>query len=169
MKIELMTENHWPAVRQIYSEGINTGNATFEDSPPESWENWSEKHFANCSIVCLDDSRVMGWAAISPVSSRCVYEGVAEVSVYVSREEQGKGIGYVLLKELIQGSEDNGIWTLQAGIFPENSTSLDLHQKLGFEIIGTRKRIGKMAFGPYKGEWRDVVLLERRSQTIGIN
>lgn len=168
MKIVLMNKTHWPGVRQIYSDGIKTGNATFEDSPPDSWQQWSEKHLTACSIVSLDDMGVTGWAAISPISSRCVYGGVGEVSVYVSKDNQGEGIGYALLKELIRDSEENGIWTLQAGIFPENQTSLDLHQKLGFEIVGTRKKIGKMVYGPYKGQWRDVVLLERRSTRVGV-
>ena len=109
----------------------------------------------------------MGWAAISPVSSRPTYQGVGEVSVYVSASCQGQGIGYALLNELIHESEENEIWTLQAGIFPENQVSLDLHQKLGFELVGRRKRIGKMRHGPFQGQWRDVLLLERRSKRVG--
>ena len=168
MKVELMSMDHWPVVKEIYQEGINTGNATFQEFAPESWLEWSEKHLSSCSLVCLDDSKVVGWAAISPVSSRCIYQGVGEVSVYVSQKIKRQGIGFTLLNELIRESEEQGLWTLQAGIYPENQASLNLHQKLGFEIVGTRRKIGKMSYGPYKGKWRDVVLLERRSLVAGI-
>ncbi len=168
MKIELMSMDHWPGVKEIYQEGINTGNATFEEFPPESWQEWSEKHLSSCSLVCLDDSKVVGWAAVSPISSRCIYQGVGEVSVYVSQKIKRQGIGFALLNKLIRQSEEQGFWTLQTGIYPENQASLNLHQKLGFEIVGTRRKIGKMNYGPYKGQWRDVVLLERRSLVVGI-
>ena len=167
MKIEIMNSDHWPQVKGIYREGINTGNATFEESPPETWQKWAEKFQPSCSLVCMEDSTVVGWGAISPVSSRCVYGGVGEVSVYVSQKFKRQGIGFALLNELIHESEEHGFWTLQAGIFPENKTSLDLHQKLGFEIVGTRQKIGKMSYGPYHDQWRDVVLLERRSTVAG--
>ena len=169
MKIELMKEAHWPQVKDIYTEGINTGNATFEEYPPGTWQEWSQKHLASCSLVCVDDSKVVGWAAISPISSRSVYRGVGEVSVYISSKYMHQGIGYALLNELIHESEEHGFWTLQAGIFPENQASLDLHQKLGFEVVGTRQKIGKMRYGSYQGQWRDVIFLERRSLNVGIN
>jgi len=167
MKIEFMSSDHWSQVKEIYQEGINTGNATFEEYPPETWQEWSEKFLLSCSLVCIDDSKVVGWGAISPVSSRCVYQGVGEVSVYVAQEFKRQGIGFALLNELIHESEGHGIWTLQAGIFPENQASLDLHEELEFEIVGTRKKLGKMSYGPYHGQWRDVVLLERRSTIVG--
>ena len=167
MKIEIMNSDHWPQVKGIYQEGINTGNATFEESPPETWQKWAEKFLPSCSLVCIEDSTVVGWGAISPVSSRCVYGGVGEASVYVSQKFKRQGIGFALLNELIYESEEYGFWTLQAGIFPENQVSLDLHQNLGFEIVGTRQKIGKMSYGPYQDQWRDVVLLERRSTVAG--
>jgi phosphinothricin acetyltransferase len=168
MEIKNMEQIHWEGVKEIYQEGISTGNATFEESPPLTWEEWSKKHHSSCSLVCLDESKIVGWAAIFPVSSRPVYKGVGEVSLYVSTEFQGQGIGYALLNELILESEENGFWTLQAGIFPENQTSLDLHKELGFVEVGRRMKLGKMSYGPYKGEWRDVILLERRSSVIGL-
>ena len=167
MEIVFMEPDHWEGVERIYQEGIRTGNATFEEAPPGSWEEWSKRHLASCSLVCLEKSEVVGWAAVSPVSSRSVYRGVGEVSVYVSTAYQGQGVGYALLNELILESEDNGIWTLQAGIFPENKVSLDLHQELGFTIVGRRRKISRMSYGPYQGEWRDVILLERRSTQVG--
>ena len=166
MEIRFMEPAHWEGVKRIYEEGISTGNATFEESPPGNWEEWSERHITSCSLVCLDESKVIGWAAISPVSTRAVYRGVGEVSVYVLDSHQGMGIGHALLNELIHESEENGIWTLQAGIFPENKISLALHQDLGFDIVGRRKKIGKMSYGPYQDQWRDVLLLERRSACV---
>lgn len=166
MEIVFMKPDHWKGVKRICEQGIRTGNATFEESPPESWEEWSGRHIASCSLVCLDESKVIGWAAISPVSNRTVYRGVGEVSVYVSDSHQGLGIGHALLNELIHESEENGIWTLQASIFPENRISLNLHQDLGFTIVGRRKKIGKMNYGPHQGQWRDVLLLERRSTRV---
>jgi L-amino acid N-acyltransferase YncA len=162
-KIEKMQDNDWEQVRSIYLEGIATGNATFESEAP-SWEKWKSGHLSGCSLVACTDHVILGWAALSPTSSRCVYEGVAEVSVYVSQKSRGQKVGHSLLKSLIELSETVGIWTLQAGIFPENVLSVQLHKKCGFREIGRRERIGKM-----KGIWRDVILLERRSQTIGID
>jgi phosphinothricin acetyltransferase len=169
MNIVKMKPDHWPAVKRIYQEGIATGDATFQESPPASWQDWSDGHLENCSLVCLDDQRVVGWAAISPVSNRPVYKGVGEVSVYVIKSCQERGIGEKLLNKLINISEQEGIWTLQAGIFPENEKSLLLHKKYGFHEIGVRKRIGKMGYGHLSGVWRNVVLLEKRSQNVGIN
>uniref|UniRef100_Q01XP2 GCN5-related N-acetyltransferase n=1 Tax=Solibacter usitatus (strain Ellin6076) TaxID=234267 RepID=Q01XP2_SOLUE len=145
----------WPAVRAIYLEGIATGNATFETVAPE-WERWDAAHLPHCRLVAAAET-ILGFAALSPVSARRVYAGVAEVSVYVAAQSRGAGVGKALLRELIRESETAGIWTLQAGIFPENEASLRLHQSAGFRIVGTRERIGRLA-----GHWRDVVLLERR-------
>jgi phosphinothricin acetyltransferase len=145
----------WPAVRSIYLAGIATGNATFETAAPE-WERWDAAHLAHSRLVAAAET-VLGFAALSPVSTRQVYAGVAEVSVYVAAQARGAGVGRALLGELIRLSELAGIWTLQAGIFPENQASLQLHQKAGFRTVGTRERIGCLA-----GRWRDVVLLERR-------
>jgi L-amino acid N-acyltransferase YncA len=146
----------WPAVRAIYLEGIATGNATFETAAPE-WERWDASHLAHCRLVAAAPETILGFAALSPVSARHVYAGVAEVSVYVAAQSRGAGVGKALLGELTQSSEAAGIWTLQAGIFPENEASLRLHQTAGFRIVGTRERIGRLA-----GHWRDVILLERR-------
>ena len=151
----------WNAVRSIYMEGIATGQATFETEAP-TWESWNTAHLESCRLVAAEDEQVLGWAALTPVSGRCVYAGVGEVSVYVAHEARGKGIGKLLLEKLISASEENGLWTLQSGIFPENEASLRLHRSLGFRQIGRRERIGKM-----HGVWRDTVLLERRSPTIG--
>jgi phosphinothricin acetyltransferase len=164
MNLEILplTSAHWPAVREIYEEGIVTGNSTFEKSAPE-WEKWDAGHLPHCRLVAIDAGEVLAWAALSPVSSRCVYAGVAEVSVYVAARARAQGIGLALLIALIELSERENIWTLQAGIFPENTASLDLFQKGGFRVLGTRERLGQM-----DGRWRDVVLLERRSQIAGV-
>ena len=163
MTIQSLTEIHYPAVRRIYLEGIATGNATFETEAP-SWEKWDQSHLQHSRFVALEGEEVLGWAALSPVSSRRVYIGVAEVSVYIAPGHRGKGVGKRLLQDLIASSEANGIWTLQAGIFPENEASVMLHQKFGFRILGRRERIGKI-----KDVWRDTVQLERRSKVVGIN
>ena|SRR6266700_1750743 len=151
----------WPAVRAIYLEGIATGHATFETSAPD-WETWDARHLPCCRLLARADDDILGWAALSPVSSRPVYAGVAEVSVYVSAQARGRGVGLELLSALVAASEANGIWTLQASIFPENRASIALHQRAGFRIVGTRERIGRM-----NGRWRDTVLMERRSATAG--
>jgi len=161
-EIAAMTPDHWRAVRGIYLEGIATGNATFETSAPE-WETWDKGHLRACRFVARDDGNVLGWAALSPVSGRCVYAGVAEVSVYVSERARGRGVGTALLQALIAASEQNAIWTLQAGIFPENVASVKLHEALGFRVVGRRERLGAM-----NGQWRDVLLLERRSRVVGV-
>jgi phosphinothricin acetyltransferase len=155
--IQNLKKRHWPVVRRIYQEGIDTGNATFQQVSP-AWEEWDTGHDKNCRLVALVKDEVVGWAALSPVSQRCVYAGVCEVSVYVANEARGKGVGKLLLQKLIEESEEKGIWTLQAGIFPENTGSLLLHKKLGFREIGFREKIGQM-----NGVWRDVLLLEKRS------
>lgn len=157
-----LTAEHWDAVRAIYLEGIATGNATFQQSAPE-WPEWHKGHLPNCRFVALRGNQVIGWAALTSVSSRCVYAGVAEVSVYVAESAQRQGVGATLLGALITESEAAGIWTLQAGIFPENASSLALHARAGFRVVGTRERLGQM-----NSRWRDVVLLERRSSVVGV-
>ncbi|SHM33347.1 GNAT family N-acetyltransferase [Flavobacterium saccharophilum] len=160
MEIRNLLAVDWEQVSLIYEKGINTGNATFQTSSP-SWEDWNASHLASCRVVAEKDGQLLGWAALTPVSSRCVYAGVAEVSVYVDPQQSGKGIGLILLNELVHLSETEGIWTLQAGIFPENTASLRIHEKAGFRILGIREKIGKQ-----NGIWRDNVLLERRSKLI---
>jgi L-amino acid N-acyltransferase YncA len=152
---------HWPEVARIYADGIATGNATFETGVP-TWEAWDAGHLAAHRFVALGGDRVVGWVAISPVSDRCVYGGVVENSVYVSEEARGRGVGRALLQRLIDSTEAAGIWTIQTGIFPENDASIRLHQGVGFEIVGRRKKLGKLA-----GTWRDVLLMERRSPVVG--
>ena len=158
-----MDPSHWEEVARIYVDGIATGNSTFQTVAP-TWEEWDSDHIKACRLVAINQSQVLGWAALSPVSGRCVYAGVAEVSVYISESARGKGIGKSLLQSLIAESEENDYWTLQAGIFPENTASIRLHQQAGFRIIGTRERVGKM-----NGVWRDSLMLERRSKLVGIN
>jgi L-amino acid N-acyltransferase YncA len=163
IKLELMKPSDWEAVKDIYEEGIATGNATFQQSAP-TWEEWNNSHLQHSRIVAKEEDNVVGWAALTPVSGRCVYAGVAEVSVYVSDKVRGRGLGKQLLQKLIEESEENGIWTLQAGIFPENTPSIKIHEASGFRIFGTRERIGKM-----NGVWRDNLQLERRSKVVGTN
>jgi phosphinothricin acetyltransferase len=153
---------HWPAAERIYLEGIATGHATFETSAP-SWDAWDRGHLPGLRVVAMDPGAiVLGWAALSPVSDRCVYGGVAEESVYVAESARSRGIGRRLLEELIRRSEQAGIWTIQTGIFPENEASLRLHDAVGFRVVGVRERVGRL-----NGVWRDVVFLERRSPTVG--
>jgi L-amino acid N-acyltransferase YncA len=161
-EINLIQPEDWPAVREIYSEGIATGNATFETELPD-WEKWNRAHRPDCRLIVRKAEQVLGWAALSPVSARWVYSGVAEVSVYVAESARGRGVGKALLNALIEESEHKGIWTLQAGIFPENAASVALHKACGFREVGTRRRIGKL--GP---TWRDVFLLERRSSKVEV-
>jgi L-amino acid N-acyltransferase YncA len=149
----------WPEVEAIFRDGIATGVATFEVEPP-SWEAWDDAH-GGIRVVAELDGRVAGWCALSPVSERRCYRGVAEESVYVAGWAQGRGVGRALLEEAIARSEEAGIWTLQAGIFPENAPSLRLHLGCGFRLVGVRERLGEA-----KGEWRDVLLLERRSGVV---
>jgi len=160
IKIEKMEESDWRQVKRIYEEGIATKNATFETEVPD-WFSWNENHLQTCRLVARNGKRLIGWAALSPVSERCIYNGVAEVSVYVSAPARGKGIGKRLLNQLIEESEKSDIWTLQAGIFPENQNSIQMHKKLGFREVGYREKIGKL-----DDVWRDVILLERRSKII---
>ena len=152
----------WPAVRAIYEQGIATGNATFEKSAP-GWDTWDAAHLPHSRLVAHSAGEVVAWAALSPVSSRCVYAGVAEVSIYVAAHARGWGIGLALLSALVEASERANIWTLQAGIFPENAASIELFRKAGFRVLGRRERLGQM-----DGHWRDVILMERRSQIAGV-
>jgi phosphinothricin acetyltransferase len=163
-----MNANDWTQVQSIYQKGISTGHATFEAKVPE-WQIWDSNHMTECRLVARSDQNILGWAALSPANSRCIYSGVAEVSVYVDPQYQRKGVGANLLAALIKFSEKKGIWTLQAGIFPENQASLELHKRHGFREVGRREKLGKMTFGPLLECWRDVLLLERRSKSIGID
>jgi L-amino acid N-acyltransferase YncA len=162
MKIASLKQEHFEAVNEIYALGIATGIATFQEEVP-TWESWDESHLKTGRLVALDGDDIAGWAALTPVSGRCVYAGVAEVSIYIHPNHRGKGIGRALLKALIAESEKQNLWTLQAGIFPENAASLKIHQQCGFRQVGYREKIGQL-----NGVWRDTILLERRSQTIGI-
>jgi phosphinothricin acetyltransferase len=164
VRIEPMTPADWPAVRSIYEAGIETGVATFETAAP-SWEAWNAAHRPDCRLVARNESgQVVGWTALTRVSERCVYEGVTEESIYIATAARGHGVGRALLAALVTASEAAGIWTLQAGIQAENEASLALHERAGFRRVGVRERIGRDA----TGQWRDVVLLERRSAITGI-
>jgi L-amino acid N-acyltransferase YncA len=160
MEVRDLRPDDWPEVARIFAEGIRTGNATFETEVP-SWEAWDAAHLPEHRFVAERQGRVVGWIALAPVSSRCCYAGVAEVSAYVDEEARGEGVGTALLARLIESSERGGIWTLETGVFPENEPSLRLLQRFGFRIVGTRERIGRM-----DGMWRDVVFLERRSEVV---
>ena len=160
--IVTMEPSHWPDVKRIYQEGIKTKQATFETEAPE-WEQWNSAHLKTCRLVALEEKKVLGWAALSPVSGRCVYGGVAEVSVYLDSEARGKGLGKKMLAQLIIESEANNLWTLQSGIFPENIASVKMHTDNGFRVVGNRVRIGQL-----DGVWKDTILLERRSTKNGI-
>jgi len=163
MQIREMHPADWDSVARIYADGIATGYATFEKSIP-TFETWDNAHLRSCRMVVVDNDKIIGWVALSPVSSRCVYGGVAEVSVYVAKEHFGRGVGKILMHHLISESEKIGIWTLQSGIFPENKASIALHNKVGFRYIGKRERIGQL-----DGIWKDNLLFERRSKTVGID
>ena len=158
-----MQPDDWLLVRAIYLEGIATGKATFETEAP-SWEEWNASHLGFARLVARDEDRLIGWAALSEVSRRQVYSGVAEVSVYVARDNRRQGVGRALLERLITESEQNGIWTLQASVFPENVATIALHRACGFREVGRRERISKL-----NGSWRDTILLERRSKSVGFD
>jgi phosphinothricin acetyltransferase len=152
VSVEEMTAADWPAVADIYRQGLDTGHASFETEVP-AYEAWDRRHLGRPRLVARVDGDVVGWAALSPASDRCVYGGVAEDSVYVAAAATGRGIGRSLLSELVRRAEDEGIWTVQAGLFPENEASLALHERCGFRVVGRRERLGK-----HHGSWRDVVL-----------
>ena len=155
-----MRRRDWPVVSAIYEEGIRTGQATFETAAP-AWAEWNAAHLDAHRLVATSGNDILGWAALAPVSGRCVYAGVAEDSVYVSEPARGSGVGRALLEELLREADEAGIWTVEAGVFPENRASLRLHHSCGFRTVGLRERLGKL-----NGEWRDVLLLERRSEAV---
>jgi phosphinothricin acetyltransferase len=159
--IEELRPEQWGDVARIYAEGIATGDATFETEVP-SWDDWDGGHLPAHRFVATDAERVVGWVAVSGVSDRCVYGGVVENSVYVAAEARGRGVGLALLEALVSSTEAAGIWTIQTGIFPENTASLRIHERAGFRVVGRRERLGRL-----NGVWRDVLLLERRSGTVG--
>ncbi len=160
--IEEMKASDWAQVSAIYLSGIQTGKATFQAEIP-AWEDWNSSHSESCRLVARSGNTVLGWAALSPISSRCVYAGVAEVSIYIGEGHRGQKLGTALLETLIKLSEENGFWTLQSGIIKENTASINLHRKCGFRELGVRERLGKMS----NGMWHDVVLMERRSKSVG--
>ena len=160
MIIRSFEKADFPELKEIYQQGIDTGDATFQTTAKD-WPEWDNSTLEACRLIGVESGRIAGWAALSSVTDRCVYAGVAEASVYVARDAQGLGIGNALLSNLITASEEIGIWTLQAGIFPENKASIALFTKNQFHILGTRRRLGKM-----QDRWRDVVLLERRSTIV---
>lgn len=162
-EISSLTAAHWEQVRAIYLEGIATGLATFETDAP-SWERWDAGHLSCCRLVAHEGEQVKGWAALSPVSARRVYAGVAETSVYVGQRCRGEGLGRALLAALVNASESSGIWMLQAGIFVENEASVRLHGRCGFRPVGRRERIACL-----RGRWRDTILMERRSRVVGVD
>lgn len=161
IKIAPMLPEDWPVVRRIYADGIATGNATFETGPPD-WETWDRNHLSECRLVARITDVVVGWAALSPVSTRACYAGVAEHSIYVDVAQRGRGIGKLLLAAFVAESEAAGFWTLQSSIFPENQASIAIHLACGFRILGRRKRVAML-----NGEWRDTVIMERRSRVVG--
>jgi phosphinothricin acetyltransferase len=163
-KIEEMESSDWEEVKNIYVEGIKTGLATFQTEAP-TWENWDKSHLQSCRLVARSESSILGWVALSPTSSRSCYAGVVEVSIYIGEKYKGQGIGKSLLTSIIKQSEENGIWTLYCAIIRENIGSIVLHRKCGFREIGIREKIAKMS----NEAWHDVVLMERRSQVVGID
>ncbi|HEX8285287.1 MAG TPA: GNAT family N-acetyltransferase [Pyrinomonadaceae bacterium] len=163
LRVEKMLARHWDEVRAVYLEGLATGDATFETEAPDR-ARWDASHLTCCRLVALTGERVAGWAALGRVSAREVYKGVAEVSVYVGGEFRGRGVGRALLEALVRESEAEGVWTLQASVFPENVASVALHLACGFREVGRRERVGRL-----KGRWRDTLLLERRSRTVGVD
>ena len=161
-RIDFLTKSHWEQVKSIFKEGIESKIATFETEVP-SWQEWDRKHLKGCRLVVINSEEVLGWAALLPVSERKVYAGVAEVSIYVKTQAQNMGIGKTLMKSLISESEKNGLWTLQASIFPENQASISLHKSHGFKEVGMREKIGKLF-----NEWKDVLLFERRNRKTAL-
>ncbi len=159
--VAAMRDQHAAGVLAVYADGIATGVATFQAQPP-TWQEFDAGHLADHRFVALDGDDVLGWVAVSPVSGRCVYAGVVEHSVYVAPAARGRGVGRLLLDRLLHSARDGGLWTVQAGVFPQNAASLALHAAAGFRVVGTRERLGLMTHGPHAGSWLDVVLLEKR-------
>jgi L-amino acid N-acyltransferase YncA len=166
--IDTMKPEDWRQVRSIYLEGIGSGDSTFE-SEAADWEKWDCSHLPEHRLVVREGDRALAWAALSPVSTRPAYAGVAELSLYVGAEHRGKGVGSILLEAVIRSTEEAGLWTLLGGIFPENAASLRLVKKYGFREVGKREKIGKMAYGHLSGTWRNVILVERRSTVAGVD
>ncbi|WP_205881536.1 GNAT family N-acetyltransferase [Leucobacter coleopterorum] len=162
-----MTESDWPDVHEIYAAGIETGHATFEPAPPATWEVFEAGKHPKLRLVATDFAgKVLGWASGSPVSARAVYRGVVEDSIYIRPDAIGQGLGGRLLAALIERAEAVGVWTIQCSIFPENIASIRIHERHGFQVLGTRERIAYMSYGPEAGRWRDTVMLERRSHAV---
>jgi phosphinothricin acetyltransferase len=159
--VAALTVEHWPDVERLYAAGIATGHATFETDPP-TWEKFDADKLPEHRFVALDDGAVLGWVAASGTSARAAYAGVVEHSVYVDPRVRGRGVGRALLDAFLTSAERSGIWTVQSGVFPENTASIALHRAAGFRVVGTRERIALMTYGPMEGRWRDVVLLEKR-------
>lgn len=164
LSIRPMTVEDWPEVERIFAEGIAAGNATFESTIP-TWEQFDSGKVSAPRLVAVDDDLVVGWVAASPVSSRAVYRGVVEHSVYVAADAQGRGVGRALLEAFVEAAEAAGFWTIQASIFPENVESLALHERVGFRVVGRRERIARSSVGPWAGQWRDTILIERRRRS----
>jgi L-amino acid N-acyltransferase YncA len=162
MDLRNIDHTNFDQVAEIYKQGIETGLATFQNDIPD-WDSWDKSHLSNCRIAVFENNQMAGWASLSPVSGRCVYAGVAEVSVYIAAGQRGKGVGSLLLNQLIDQSEKAGFWTLQSGIFSENIASIKLHEKCGFRQIGYREKIGRK-----NGIWKDNIIMERRSKIVGI-
>ena len=160
--IRPFVKSDFPSVKGIYQQGIDSGEATFQEQAKD-YDVWNESLLPSCRLVAESNRQIIGWAALSSTSNRCVYSGIAEVSVYVSSNSQGLGVGNSLLETLIKASEEEGIWTLQAGIFPENKASIHIHSKNGFKVLGIREKLGQM-----NGIWRDIVFMERRSKVVGL-
>lgn len=160
--IRPFVKSDFPSVKGIYQQGIDSGEATFQEQAKD-YDVWNESLLPSCRLVAESNRQIIGWAALSSASNRCVYSGIAEVSVYVSSNSQGLGVGNSLLEALIKASEEEGIWTLQAGIFPENKASIHIHSKNGFKVLGIREKLGQM-----NGIWRDIVFMERRSKVVGL-
>jgi len=162
-----LAESDWPAVARIYAEGILDGDATFESDVP-GWEHFDETKVPAPRLVAQDaDGAIEGWVAASAISTRAVYRGVIEHSVYVARTARGRGVGRALLLAFLEAAEQEGFWTVQSSIFVENTASLRLHRSCGFRVVGRRERIARAVVGPHAGRWRDTLLLERRSRTLG--
>jgi L-amino acid N-acyltransferase YncA len=160
--IHEMKDQDWPSVKKIYEEGIATGDATLETEAPD-WRHWNQSHLPDCRLVAKSGDEIIAWFALSPISERCAYQGVAEASLYVKSSARGKGAGKALLKAAIAVSEQLGFWTIQSGTFPENKASIAMQKACGFREVGLREKIGRL-----NGRWRDVVLMERRSKVVGI-